>query len=246
LAALAVPVWSQKPAAAHRKASPPRMVLIPAGEFWMGSPDGVGSADEHPRHKVSLSAFYLDKFHVSAEEYAVCVKAGNCSVLRTSELCNYGVAARGKDPINCVTWDEAEAYCKSVGKRLPTEAEWEKAARGGTGMKWSFGAGVKSLGGYAWYGANSGGSTHPVGMRNPNQYGLYDMAGNAWQWVADWYDAHYYQKSPAEHPEGPLSGRYRVLRGGSWKNQANSTRVAIRYWVDPELNSDDIGFRCAK
>ena len=245
LAALAAPAWSQKATAPRQNAPPARMARIPAGEFWMGSPEGVGSSDEHPRHKVYLDAFHIDKYDVTAEEYAACVKAGKCSAPGTDEVCNYGVEARQKDPINCVTWDQAEAYCESVGKRLPTEAEWEKAARGRTDTKWSFGDGEKRLGDHAWYGANSDGSTHPVGMRNPNQYGLYDMAGNVWQWVADWHDAHYYQKNPKRAPQGPSSGRYRVLRGGSWKNSANSSRAAIRYWADPGLRFDNTGFRCA-
>jgi len=98
---------------------------------------------------------------------------------------------------------------------------------------------------YAWYGANSGGSTHPVGLKGPNQYGLFDMAGNVWQWVCDGYDAHYYRKSPDSDPSGPPSSHNRVLRGGSRGNAALSSRAAIRYWAETELASENAGFRCA-
>ena len=135
LALLALPAWSQKPAVPRQKAAPARTALIPAGHFWMGSPDGTGPADEHPRHQVYLSAFYMDKYHVTAQDYAACVRTGSCTAPGSGPLCNYGVAARAKDPVNCVTWDQAQAYCASVGKRLPTEAEWEKAARGGAATK---------------------------------------------------------------------------------------------------------------
>jgi formylglycine-generating enzyme required for sulfatase activity len=191
-----------------------------------------------------MSAFFMDKFDVTAEEYTACVKKGECSAPGTGESCNYGVTARQKDPINCVSWEQAATYCESIGKRLPTEAEWEKAARGGADTKWGFGDNEERLDAYAWFGGDSGGSTHPVGMKNPNQYGLYDMAGNVWQWMADWYDAHYYQTSPEQNPQGPHSGRYRSLRGGSWKNHANSSRAALRYWVDPDQSADNIGLRC--
>jgi formylglycine-generating enzyme required for sulfatase activity len=243
--AWAAPAWSQQAGGPRRKAAAPRIALIPAGAFWMGSPDGVGPADEHPRHKVYVSAFQMDRFDVTAEEFAACVKAGECAAPGTGELCNYGVAARSKDPINCVTWDQAESYCEWLGKRLPTEAEWEKAARGGADTKWSFGEDSPVLGAYAWYAANSGGSTHPVGMKNPNQYGLYDMAGNVWQWVSDRYVPQYYQNSPEKDPQGPPAAHDRVLRGGSRSNYANSSRAAIRYWADPEQRVDNTGFRCA-
>ncbi|MBI5242411.1 MAG: SUMF1/EgtB/PvdO family nonheme iron enzyme [Elusimicrobia bacterium] len=220
------------------------MALVQAGEFQMGSPQGLGSMDEHPRHKVRLEAFYMDRYPVTSEEYEKCVKAGACPTPGTGQLCNYGVEARGKDPINCATWDEAQAYCLWAGKRLPTEAEWEKAARGGTDTKWSFGDEARRLADYAWYSANSGGLTHRVGMRNPNQFGLYDMAGNVWHWMVDWYDSHYYESSPDHDPQGPPPSRCRVLRGGSWNNQANSSRAASRFWADSESRTDNIGFRC--
>jgi formylglycine-generating enzyme required for sulfatase activity len=245
LAALAAPAWSQSRAASREKTAPPRLALIPGGEFWMGSPEGVGSADEHPRHKVYVSAFRMDRFDVTAQEYAACVKAGRCSPPGTGKLCNSGVAARAKDPVNCVSWQQAESYCESLGQRLPTEAEWEKAARGGAETRWSFGDDSPMLGSYAWYAANAGGSTHPVGMKQPNQYGLYDMAGNVWQWVWDRYIPQYYQASPAKDPQGPLAAHNHVLRGGSWKNYAASSRAAIRYWVDPDLSDETAGFRCA-
>ncbi|MBI5241107.1 MAG: SUMF1/EgtB/PvdO family nonheme iron enzyme [Elusimicrobia bacterium] len=245
LAAAALAVLSLPGGAAGRKAPPPRMTLIPAGQFWMGSPEGVGPADEHPRHQVFLRAYYLDRHHVTAEEYAACVSRGACPAPRAGGLCNHGVAARAKDPANCVTWEAARDYCAAQGKRLPTEAEWEKAARGGASTKWSYGENAAALGDYAWFSGNAGGSTRPVGLKRPNQYGLYDMGGNAWQWVWDGYDAHYYQKSPDQDPAGPAAAANRVLRGGSRANAALSSRAAIRYWAEAGAASDTIGFRCA-
>ena len=245
LAAFAAPVWSQKTPAPRKNTAAARMALIPAGSFRMGSPDDVGYSDEHPRRKIYIDAYSIDKYDVTAEEYVACVRAGACPAPGTGGACNYGVAARQKHPVNCVAWDAAEAYCAWTGKRLPTEAEWEKAARGGAETKWSFGDDEPTLADYAWYGANSEGGTHPVGMRKSNQYGLYDMAGNVWQWVGDWYEVAYYRSGPARDPQGPPPRQYRVLRGGSWRNQANSSRAAIRYWLDPNLGFNNTGFRCA-
>jgi formylglycine-generating enzyme required for sulfatase activity len=246
LAVLSLPASGQKDPAAGRKAAPPRMALIPAGHFWMGSPEGVGSADERPRHQVYLSAYYLDRHHVTAEEYAACVRSGGCPAPGTGSRCNHGVVARAKDPANCVSWEQARDYCAAQGKRLPTEAEWEKAARGGASTKWSFGDNAAELGAYAWFSGNSGGSTRPVGLKRPNQYGLYDMAGNVWDWVWDGYDAHYYKKSPEQDPAGAPATPVRVLRGGSRANSALSSRAAIRYWAEAQHASDSVGFRCAR
>lgn len=233
-------------AAAGRKAPPPRMELIPAGHFWMGSPEGVGAADERPKHQVYLGAFFLDKYQVTEEEYSACVRRGECSAPRSGGRCNHGKATRLKDPANCVTWEQARAYCAAQGKRLPTEAQWEKAARGGSSAKWSFGDKAADLDAFAWYSGNSGGSTHPVGLKKPNQFGLHDMSGNVWEWVWDGYDAHFYGKSPGEDPRGPDSTPNRVLRGGSRANAALSSRAAIRYWAEAGSALDTVGFRCAR
>jgi len=253
--------------------------LIPAGEFWMGSPNGEGNSDEHPRHKVYLDAFYMDKYEVTVGHYRKCVAAGKCSPPMTGVGCNWRNPERGENyPVNCVDWTQADSYCRWAGKRLPTEAEWERAARGGAETRYSFGNDKSCYGDYAWNRENSGGKdyplrfiagrylhlkkyvnsygglTHPVGQKKPNQYGLYDMYGNVWEWVSDWYDENYYRNSPRKNPQGPAigaqhrltwpgwQGRRRVIRGGSWYHQATSSR---RWGFRPSMWYDIVGFRCA-
>lgn len=216
------------------------MALIPAGEFWMGSLPGKGQEPEHPVHKVYLDAFSIDKRHVTVADYR---KFAVASETNTPKQPPYSA---GNHPVVNVTWAEAEAYCHWAGKRLPTEAEWEKAARGGLDGTWSFGIDETILTQYAWYSDNSGGSSHPVGQKGPNRYGLYDVAGNACQWVADWYSPGYYKESPARNPRGPASGSQKVLRGGWWDNDAASMRVAGRGRFDPKQRFYGFGFRCAK
>jgi formylglycine-generating enzyme len=215
------------------------MKLIPAGAFNMGSPSREGDSDEHPRHKVYLDAYYMDEHEVTFDQYdAYAAATGK----RKPGDEGWG---RGKRPVIRVTWHEADAYCKWAGKRLPTEAEWEKAARGGASTKYSHGADYNGLGDYAWYNSNSGQKTQPVGQKKPNGYGLYDMAGNVLEWVADWYDKDYYQNSPAKNPVGPGSGTLRALRGGSWFNNPDFMRPAFRNWYYPRGTTVNDGFRCA-
>lgn len=192
---------------------PKDMVLISAGEFVMGSPEGEGGSDEHPRHRVYLDAFYIDKHEVTNALYENCVRAGLCKpqglsrcFVWTQSAWKQGVTlpdeSRGDGhPVICVDWSRAQTFCQWKGKRLPTEAEWEKAARGGSEGKWSFGDDESRLGGYAWYHGNSKDQTHPVGTKKPNQFGLYDMYGNVWEWVSDWYDENYYKNSPDNNPK---------------------------------------------
>jgi formylglycine-generating enzyme required for sulfatase activity len=253
--------------------------LIPAGNFRMGSPRGEGNSDEHPRHQVYVDAFYMDKYEVSVGHYKECVDAGKCSAPMTGVGCNWGNPERGENyPVNCVDWNQADSYCRWAGKRLPTEAEWEKAARGGAETRYSFGNDESVYGDYAWDRENSGGKdhpmwfiagrylhlkkyvnnygglSHPVGQKKPNQFGLYDMYGNVWEWVHDWYDENYYENSPQKNPQGPAigsqhrftapgwMGRRRVIRGGSWYHRAGSSR---RWSFRTSMWYDIIGFRCA-
>jgi formylglycine-generating enzyme required for sulfatase activity len=214
-------------------------VKIPGGSFLMGSNDGEDN--ERPVHCVTVSPFEMAKTDITVAQYKACVDAGACGAPKTGGHCNW--VKGGNYPLNCVDWEQADGYCKWAGGRLPTEAEWERAARGGTDTKWSFGDDEAQLGDYAWYRDNSGDTTHPVGQKKPNQYGLYDMAGNVWQWVADWYDSDYYSNSPESNPTGPSSGTYRVLRGGSWGNNAGRTGYRLR--LPPDYWRSNIGFRCA-
>jgi formylglycine-generating enzyme required for sulfatase activity len=232
------------------------MILIPAGEFWMGSLAGEGGSDEHPRHRVSLGAFYIDKHEVRTEDYRACLTAGKCPdpVNTSAPTCNlgmFGVFDKKGYPMNCLQWDEAKAYCEWAGKRLPTEAEWEKAARGGTETRWSFGDNEGELGNFAWYrsATSEGQETRPVGLKKPNQYGMYDMYGNVAEWVADKYSENYYTSSPINDPRGPDSERNEsfVLRGGAWIDDAEGTRSAARascLLANPD-NNYHYGFRCA-
>jgi len=150
-----------------------------------------------------------------------------------------------------VSWNDAQEFIKRLNQkeghnryRLPTEAEWEYAARAGTTTAYSFGEEAKQLGRYAWYGEDFGsGSTHPVGQKEPNPWGLYDVHGNVWEWVQDWYDARYYASSPSVDPTGPQSGSSRVVRGGSWHQTATSWRSAFRREYDPDYRGISIGLR---
>ena len=217
------------------------MVLIPEGEFKMGDVDGY--YDEEPAHTVYLDAFYIDIYEVTHARYQDCVDAGVCE---TVDSYNSG----SNYPVTDINWYQAQTYCEWRGARLPTEAEWEKAARGGLSEKdypWGNQDPVCKLD--AGNGANYGQCNFglmEVGEFSPNNYGLYDTVGNVWEWVADWYDSDYYDNSSYENPEGPTSGDYRVLRGGSWYSYGNRVRSANRHWDYPGSAYHYIGFRCAR
>jgi formylglycine-generating enzyme required for sulfatase activity len=217
------------------------MVYIPAGEFMMGS---EGPPDnESPVHRVNLDAFWIDEHEVTVEQFQVFLE----DIGYDADPCG-----EGRDhPVACVTWFDAQAYCEWAGKRLPTEAEWEKAARGGLeGKLYPWGneepvceEGVENG---AQYGLCDG-RTVSVKTFSPNGYGLYDMAGNIWEWVADWYDSDYYQHSPTKNPQGPSEGwKNRVLRGGSWNLSSFTLRVSNRIAHNPYVFFDNIGFRCVR
>ena len=220
------------------------MVLIPAGDFFMGSPEGEGRDDEHPQHKVFVDTFYMDKYEVTNDQYKQFMDATGH---KAPAYWNNATYNQSNHPVVGVEWYDAKAYCEWAGKRLPTEAEWEKAARGGlVGKKYPRGdsithddANYDVTGGKdRWRG------TSPVGSFTANGYGLHDMAGNVWEWCADWYDAGYYAKSSEQNPAGPSSGSARVLRGGSWYGNAYFLRAANRSYYAPTITYNNNGFRC--
>jgi formylglycine-generating enzyme required for sulfatase activity len=207
------------------------MVLIPSGKFVMGR-NGLNS-NEEPAHTVYLDAFYMNKYEVTQLQYLSAIGT-NPSYFGKCPLC----------PVEKVTFQQASQYCAKVRRRLPTEAEWEKAARGGTTGWYYWDQDHMDL--YAWYGNNAGKRTRLVGTRNPNRYGLYDMAGNVWEWVQDWYDSNYYPKSPQRNPNGPPKGTAKVIRGGSWGAPPEKIAHAHRDSREPDTRYINGGFRCAK
>ena len=231
------------------------MVLIPAGEFQMGGHFNEGEADERPRHTVYLDAFYIDIYEVTNAQYQKFMDA----VGYAGPPYWYNSSHNAPEqPVVGVSWYDAVAYAEWAGKRLPTEAQWEKAARGGlSGKRYSWGdsdpdgsqcnfADVNIN--YYWSDDSVDDGyeyTAPVGSYSPNGYGLYDMAGNVSEWCADWWGDSYYANSPHSNPLGPNSGNFRVLRGGSWYNTTDILRVANRANGFPtSTDSDGIGFRC--
>jgi formylglycine-generating enzyme required for sulfatase activity len=261
------------------------MLLIPAGAFMMGSTDGRD--DEEPVHRVWLNAFYLDKYEVTNSLFRRFVDESGYETTAERQGRAAGVTPdgewdiipgakwlrpegtetvfesnRAEHPVVSVSWYDADAYCRWVHKRLPAEAEFEYASRGGTSTTY-------------WWGDESPGSRHvaniadesarrrfpglpvmegyddgyersaPVGSFDPNPWGLYDMIGNVWEWTADWYAEDYYRNSPEQNPHGPSNGQYKVLRGGSWHNGPLGVRVAYRRNSQPAYSYDHIGFRCA-
>jgi len=222
------------------------MMFVPAGEFTMGSENG--STDESPIHTVTLDAYWIDQTEVTNKMYALCAQAGVCqppegtrSYTRSSY---YGNPEYDNFPVIYVDWDMAKTYCEWADARLPTEAEWEKAARGTDGRTYPWGEGLDCN--KANY-SGCVGDTIAVGSYDDGKspYGLFDMAGNVWEWVADWYDSNYYASSPSNNPQGAASGQSRVLRGGSWDSDGDNARSAYRSWYDPSLFSLNVGFRCA-
>jgi len=254
------------------------MVYISADEFIMGSSDtevdsalalcnkGYGSGckrflfeNEQPQRKVYLDAFYIDKTEVTNAQYRKCVEVKACNA--PSDTTYYDNTDYAQHPVVYVNWYQAKAYCEWAGKRLPTEAEWEKTARGMDGREYPWGDEFdgsrlnfcdKSCllewrntdvdDGYEY--------TAPVGSypAGASPYGVLDMAGNVLEWVADWYDSSYYSQAPARNPPGPNSGTYKVLRGGSWFNTTEFTRCAFRRWGLPDYDGwfAIIGFRCSR
>jgi len=241
------------------------MVLIPAGEFLMGSPEIIeGYEDEYPRHKVFLDAYYIDKYEVTNEQFAKFLNEwGKDTDENKKKMFNehgwgikkvgsrFDIGTKGYEnyPVVNVTWYGANQYAKWAGKRLPTEAEWEKACRAGSNTKYCYGDEENKLNEYAWYPANSGSKTHPVGEKKPNQWGLYDMHGNVWEWCSDCYDGGYYKSSPYKNPQGSDKGNLRVMRGGSgagvsWGILIGRFCRSARRLGAPLAGGGD-GFRCA-
>ena len=248
---------SKKLAALRKKTK--GMAYLPAGEYKIGSPDSLGDPDEHPRHQTYLDAFYIEKYEVTTADYMAFAKytgdnypewakpEGNFNIDTGRDAYYKHLSAIIKTcktcPVIGVTAKNAEAYCQSKNRRLPTEAEWEAAARGGSDSAFSFGDNPAMAGDYAWDESNSGETPHPVGRKKPNKYGLYDMHGNVWEWVSDFYDRDYYSKSPKRNPKGPAEGKEHAIRGGSWAFDEDALRSGNR--ANTNKANDDIGFRCA-
>jgi len=218
------------------------MVYVPAGEFLMGSSDADGQAqdNEKPQHTVYLDAYWIDRTEVTNAQYRKCVEAGACREPGCWDNENYNAPDQ---PVVCVSWDDARAYAAWAGGRLPTEAEWEKAARGTDGRIYPWGNSAPDCDKANYADCIE----HPavVGscLLGANPYGALDMAGNVWEWVADWYDAGYYARSPAHNPQGPDARDSRVLRGGAFSSGERSVRCAARSWYYPDYWFRSSGFR---
>ncbi|MBQ27847.1 MAG: sulfatase-modifying factor 1 [Nitrospiraceae bacterium] len=277
---------------AHAESPPSTWVLIPAGEFIMGSSaediehgtglcetdcttkvgDLMGDVEalrvcrgqckpemfgnETPVHRVYLDAYFLDKFLVTNAQYREFVVAKGRPAPRNESRAKYTLwkgdtvpQAIMQQPVINVSWYDARAYCRWVGGRLPTEAEWEKAARGPDGLRYPWGHEMPTPS-HANYGRPWSGDTtlSPVGQfeKGKSPYGIYDMAGNVWQWTNDWYAEHYYDVSPKQNPQGPKRGRNKTVRAGSWINIPAVIHSASRVGYDPLNRIYDIGIRCAK
>jgi len=225
------------------------MVEIPAGEFAMGL-DGVQALeDERPMHRVWLDRFSMDLHEVSTAQYAEFLAATR----RPAPWhWNEGDLSQTRDrPVIGVDWSDADAYCRWNGKHLPTEAEWEKSARGTDGRLYPWGNQVprKDLANFA-LGARFSYSQVLMPVQSYEQgkspYGLYHMAGNVWEWVQDWYAVSYYEVSPDQNPQGPEEGQFKVLRGGSWSDLPKYLLTYGRFKLPPETRNSYTGFRCAK
>jgi formylglycine-generating enzyme required for sulfatase activity len=225
------------------------MVEIPAGEFVMGSDGTQALEDERPSHRIWLDAFSIDIHEVTTAQYAAFLAAGQRAAPWQWETVD--LRQHGDRPVIGVEWHDAEAFCRWKGKRLPTEAEWEKAARGTDGRLYPWGnqTPTSDVANFA-LGARFSYNQVLLPVRSHEQgkspYGLYHMAGNAYEWVQDWYATNYYEVSPDRNPQGPAKGQFKVLRGGSWSDLPKYLLTYGRFRLLPETKNSYTGFRCAK
>ena len=214
-----------------------KMTLVDGGTFQMGSNNGA--SDEKPVHSVTLNDYYIGQTEVTQALWKA-VTGTNPSNWKGDDL-----------PVEKVSWKDCQTFIAKLNQqtgqkfRLPTEAEWEYAARGGNKSKGYQYAGSNTLGDVAWYDNNSGYKTHPVATKQPNELNLYDMSGNVLEWCQDWYDENYYKNSPSSNPTGPASGSNRVCLGGSWSNTARDCRVGYRDYAAPLRKLEWLGLRLA-
>jgi sulfatase modifying factor 1 len=227
------PVVSQAP----QRSSTEEMVFVRGGTFTMGNNHGY--VMESPEHAVTVKSFYIDKYEVTVAQYRSFCRATKRK-MPTAPPWGW----KNSHPMVRVNWYDATAYATWTGKRLPTEAEWEFAARGGIHSKGYQYSGSDAIDSVAWYRNNSKNMTHPVGTMKPNELGIYDMSGNAAEWCADKYDDNYYSFSPKNDPRGPEIGSDRVLRGGSYRGNADVCRVTYRNSRRPRAALLWFGFRC--
>jgi sulfatase modifying factor 1 len=229
--------------------TPGCVVSVPSGTFNMGL---AGVAE--PVHEVILSAdFDLQRYEVSVGEYRACVVGGACTDPGTGGGCNWSPAtgSRENHPVNCVAWSQADAYCAWLGGTLPTEAQWEHAARGAGDRTYPWGEGSPTcaLANHAPGGTPCVGGTAAVNdgtyRGGASAFGVWQMAGNVWEWTADWYEVTYSCTAPCRDPFGPATGTERVIRGGAWDVESGFVRSAVRSGALPEMTDDDLGFRCA-
>lgn len=243
------------------------LIQVKGGTFKMGSKTSDTSAelDEQKEHSVTLNTFEISKFEVTVWEWKQFIKANK---MKMPIKPSWGW--QDNYPINGITWNEAIAYCnwlstkeklqpcyskkgpnfvcnfKANGYRLPTEAEWEFAAKGGTNSKGFRYSGSDKLEDVAWYKANSNGQPHTVGTKLPNELGIYDMSGNVWEWCWDWYNKDFYKLEKGDNPKGPEMGERRTVRGGSWDSKSNYVRPANRISTIPSKTHEFYGFRIAR
>jgi formylglycine-generating enzyme required for sulfatase activity len=230
----------------ERGITPPEgMTLVPAGEFLMGAEDGL--PDARPVRSLYVSSYWIDTFEVTNAQYRRCVHSGVCTRPKDPRL--FEDAQRAEHPVTNLTWLQARTYCQWNDRRLPTEAEWEKAARGIDGRQYPWGNSSevikarlkdKDL-------RNGSHGTEPVGSQpwNRSPYGVYDLVGSVWEWVKDWYAEDFYATAPSLDPQGPLRGSFRVMRGGDWSQGLSELRVSYRGWDEMTYWGPALGFRCA-
>ena len=227
-----------------------KMVYVEGGTFQMGATSEQGSdadGDEKPVHSVTLDSYYIGECEVTQAQWEKVMGTTLSQQQRKSDF-DWGLVGVGDNyPMYYVSWHDAQAFCEKLSQltgrtyKLPTEAQWEYAARGGNkshGYKYS---GSNNLSSVAWYDSNSSSQTHAVKQKQPNELGLYDMSGNVWEWCRDWYGD--YTSSSQRNPHGPSSGSFRVLRGGSWLYDAQYCRVSIRFSITPSFSCYNYGFR---
>jgi eukaryotic-like serine/threonine-protein kinase len=221
------------------------MINVPGDTFMMGCNDGVDNLcnmDEAPYHSVTLSGYRIDQYEVSRGDYNDCIVASSC----TTPACDFDPMALADNPVTCVTWDDAHDYCAWAGKRLPTEAEWEYAARGTTGFRYPWGNvwndDCSIVNGNLCQLDTSPVTDFPQGV---SPVGAFNMAGNVAEWVNDWYQQTYYASSPTNDPQGPATGGVRGIRGGSWDSSVVEFRTSYRGANTPSFADNETGFRCA-